>query len=79
MSDTALGTAESGLTVFNGLPDGRARAGLLSCCASPAWAEQLLAARPYRTIGELLDRADRAVAGLSDAELDQLMAAEGRA
>jgi 2-oxo-4-hydroxy-4-carboxy-5-ureidoimidazoline decarboxylase len=79
MSDAALGTAEeSGLAAFNGLPEDRARAELLSCCASPAWAEQMLTARPYRSVEDLLSLADRAVADLSETELDAALAGHPR-
>ena len=67
-----------GLAAFNRLPAGEARAELLSCCASPAWAGQMLAARPYRSVAEAMARSDRAVAGLSDAELDAALAGHPR-
>jgi 2-oxo-4-hydroxy-4-carboxy-5-ureidoimidazoline decarboxylase len=63
-----------GLTAFNELPDERARAELLACCSSPAWAADMLAGRPYGSVDALLSRADRAVTGLSDAELDAALA-----
>jgi 2-oxo-4-hydroxy-4-carboxy-5-ureidoimidazoline decarboxylase len=79
MSTPAPGDAESSrLAVFNGLPDNRARVELLSCCTSPAWAEQMLAARPYRSVEEALGLADRAVASLSEAELDAALAGHPR-
>ena len=73
MSDDARPVA-----AFNRLPADRARAELLSVCASPAWAEQMLAARPYHSVGEVLTLADRAVAGLSEAELDAALAGHPR-
>jgi 2-oxo-4-hydroxy-4-carboxy-5-ureidoimidazoline decarboxylase len=73
MSDDARPVA-----AFNRLPAERARAELLSVCASPAWAEQMLAARPYHSVGEVLTLADRAVAGLSEAELDAALAGHPR-
>jgi 2-oxo-4-hydroxy-4-carboxy-5-ureidoimidazoline decarboxylase len=75
MIDAAL---SHGLAAFNRLPADRARAELLSCCASPAWAELMLAARPYRSVDEVMARSDRAVAGLSEAELDAALAGHPR-
>jgi len=63
-----------GLTAFNTLPDDRARSALLAVCASPAWAGQMLAGRPYDSVGALLERADRAVSDLSEAEIDAALA-----
>jgi 2-oxo-4-hydroxy-4-carboxy-5-ureidoimidazoline decarboxylase len=74
-----LGTAEgSGLAGFNRLPPGEARTELLATCASPAWADRMLRGRPYRSVGEALDLADRAVADLSEAELDAALAGHPR-
>lgn len=67
-----------GLVAFNRLPADEARAELLSCCASPAWAEEMLAARPYRSVDEVMALNDRAVAGLSEAELDAALAGHPR-
>ncbi|MYR59127.1 OHCU decarboxylase, partial [Streptomyces sp. SID625] len=43
----------SGLARFNTLPDAAARAALLEACASTAWAERLLAARPHASAEDL--------------------------
>jgi 2-oxo-4-hydroxy-4-carboxy-5-ureidoimidazoline decarboxylase len=75
MSDAALG---NGMAAFNHLPADRARAELLSCCASPAWAEQMMAARPYRSIDDVMSLNNRTVAGLSGAELDAALAGHPR-
>jgi 2-oxo-4-hydroxy-4-carboxy-5-ureidoimidazoline decarboxylase len=75
MIDAALG---SGLANFNRLPADQARAGLLSCCASPAWVEQMMAARPYRSIDDVMALNDRTVAGLTEAELDAALAGHPR-
>jgi 2-oxo-4-hydroxy-4-carboxy-5-ureidoimidazoline decarboxylase len=75
MFDAAL---SDGLAAFNRLSADRARAELLSCCASPAWAEQMLAARPYHSVEEVMALNDRAVAGLSEAELDVALAGHPR-
>jgi 2-oxo-4-hydroxy-4-carboxy-5-ureidoimidazoline decarboxylase len=75
MIDAAL---SGGLATFNRLPADRARAGLLSCCASPAWVEQMMAGRPYRSIDDVMALSDRAVAGLSEAELGAALAGHPR-
>jgi 2-oxo-4-hydroxy-4-carboxy-5-ureidoimidazoline decarboxylase len=75
MSDAALG---NGVAAFNHLSADRARAELLSCCASPAWAEQMMAARPYRSIDDVMALNDRTVDGLSEAELDAALAGHPR-
>lgn len=75
MFDAAL---RNGLAAFNRLPVDRAGAELLSCCASPAWVEQMLAARPYRSLDEVTALNDRVVAGLSEAELDAALAGHPR-
>src|SRR4029453_18261149 len=75
MIDAALG---SGLATFNRLPADQARAGLVSCCASPAWVEQMMAARPYRSIDDVMALNDRTVAGLTEAELDAAPAGHPR-
>jgi 2-oxo-4-hydroxy-4-carboxy-5-ureidoimidazoline decarboxylase len=67
-----------GLAAFNRLPAARVRAELLSCCASPAWAEQMLAARPYRSVDQVMALNDRAVSALSEAELDTALAGHPR-
>jgi 2-oxo-4-hydroxy-4-carboxy-5-ureidoimidazoline decarboxylase len=69
---------ESGLDGFNHRPDEPARADLLSCCASPAWVDDMLAGRPYRSVDAVLERSDRATAGLSAAELDRALAGHPR-
>ena len=66
------------LAAFNALPDDEAQRELLSCCASPAWADEVRKGRPYRSVDDLLDRADLAVAGLSGAELDAALAGHPR-
>jgi 2-oxo-4-hydroxy-4-carboxy-5-ureidoimidazoline decarboxylase len=75
MSDAAV---RNGMAAFNHLPADRARVELLSCCASPAWAEQMMAARPYRSVEDVMALNDRAVAGLSEAELDAALAGHPR-
>jgi allantoicase len=49
---------------FNHLPDERARELLLDCCGSERWALQVLAERPFSSLKDLLEAADRCWAGL---------------
>lgn len=51
--------------VFNTLPADRLTADLLACCAVPAWAERVVAGRPYPGREALLAAADAAAASLS--------------
>ncbi len=64
----------SGLARFNALPDTAARAALLEACASTAWAERLLAARPYAGPEDLYAASDAAMAELTTADLEEAMA-----
>jgi len=64
----------SGLARFNALPDAAARAALLEACASTAWAERLLAARPYAGPEDLYAASDAAMAELTTADLEEAMA-----
>jgi 2-oxo-4-hydroxy-4-carboxy-5-ureidoimidazoline decarboxylase len=45
---------------INRLPEEEARATLLACFGSPAWAESVLSARPYPDLPALLDAAGKA-------------------
>ncbi|MFF5183197.1 2-oxo-4-hydroxy-4-carboxy-5-ureidoimidazoline decarboxylase [Streptomyces sp. NPDC000345] len=63
-----------GLARFNQLEESAARAALLDACASTTWANRLLAARPYATADELYTAGDAALAGLSEADLDEAVA-----
>ncbi|MEU2878375.1 2-oxo-4-hydroxy-4-carboxy-5-ureidoimidazoline decarboxylase [Streptomyces sp. NPDC007070] len=64
----------SGLARFNALPDAAARAALLEACAATAWAERLLAARPYAGADDLYAASDAAMAELTEADLAEAMA-----
>jgi len=63
---------------FNALPAEAAEAELLSCCASPAWAGQLAAWRPYPDLPALLVAAGAASRGLTWAEVAQALTAHPR-
>ncbi len=62
-----------GLATFNALPDEAARAALLACCSSVAWASQLTDRRPYDTVATLLSEADAVLADLDEREIDEAL------
>lgn len=64
-----------GLTRFNTAEDGAARAALHAICGSRAWADALLARRPYPAAEALLAASDAATAALSADALAEAMAA----
>ncbi|MEU6479965.1 2-oxo-4-hydroxy-4-carboxy-5-ureidoimidazoline decarboxylase [Streptomyces sp. NPDC047017] len=64
----------SGLARFNALPEAAARAALLEACASTAWAQRLLAARPHAGAEDLYAASDAAMAELTAADLAEAMA-----
>jgi 2-oxo-4-hydroxy-4-carboxy-5-ureidoimidazoline decarboxylase len=63
-----------GLARFNALEEKAALAALHEVCASTAWAERLLAARPYPTAGDLYAASDAAMAELTAEDLAEAMA-----
>ncbi|GCB44877.1 2-oxo-4-hydroxy-4-carboxy-5-ureidoimidazoline decarboxylase [Streptomyces sp. NL15-2K] len=63
----------SGLTRLNALEEPAARAELHEVCASTAWVERLLDARPYATADDLYAASDAAMAALMTADLEQAM------
>ena len=63
-----------GLARFNALEEHAAQAALHEVCASTAWAERLLAARPYATVDALHQASDAATAGLTAGDLAEAMA-----
>lgn len=63
---------------FNEGKSARLRPALLECCDVPAWADALLAARPYPTLVSLLDTADRLADELDPEEVERALAAHPR-
>jgi len=59
---------------FNALEEQAALAALHEACASTAWADRLLAARPYATAEDLFAASDAAMAELTAADLAEAMA-----
>ncbi|MEU3843750.1 2-oxo-4-hydroxy-4-carboxy-5-ureidoimidazoline decarboxylase [Streptomyces sp. NPDC028635] len=63
-----------GLARFNASGDDTARAALLEACSSTAWAQRLLAARPYAALEDLYAASDAAMAELTAKDLEEAMA-----
>jgi 2-oxo-4-hydroxy-4-carboxy-5-ureidoimidazoline decarboxylase len=63
-----------GLARFNALEEHAAFSALHEACACTAWAERLLAARPYATPEDLYAASDAAMADLSAEDLAEAMA-----
>lgn len=59
-----------GLDAFNALTDRQRMHALFEVCSSTIWARRVLAAAPFPDNQALLDRADRVLAELPDAEID---------
>jgi 2-oxo-4-hydroxy-4-carboxy-5-ureidoimidazoline decarboxylase len=64
-----------GLARFNSLEEPAALAALKQACAATAWANRLLAARPYATVDDLYATSDAAMAELTADDLAEAMAA----
>jgi len=63
-----------GLARFNSLEEPAALAALEEACAATAWANRLLAARPYATVDDLYATSDAAMADLTAEDLAEAMA-----
>lgn len=63
---------------WNALPAAAAEHELLACCASTAWARAVVNGRPYRDLGALLDASAAAFGRLTDADIDDALAAHPR-
>ena len=68
----------SGLDRLNRMDADEARAALLTVCSSPAWAWAVVAGRPYPEPEALYAEAERALAGLGEAEVDAALAGHPR-
>jgi 2-oxo-4-hydroxy-4-carboxy-5-ureidoimidazoline decarboxylase len=66
------------LARLNALPDRDLVGMLLGCCSAPGWAWQVAAARPYRSVAELLAAADAAWAARQPGDLEAAMAGHPR-
>lgn len=77
MGGVSLGE-RAGLERLNGLPDDAAREELLACCSSARWVAEVASGRPFASAGEIMARSDAAVAGLTQADLEQALAGHPR-
>lgn len=59
-------------------PDADVRQSLLAVCASPRWAEEVAAARPFGSPEGLYAAADRALAELTENDLDEALSGHPR-
>ncbi|WP_079122655.1 2-oxo-4-hydroxy-4-carboxy-5-ureidoimidazoline decarboxylase [Streptomyces abyssalis] len=66
-------SAAPGLTWLNSAARSDARTALDEVCTASAWADSLLAGRPYADTAELLAASDAAMAGLTAADLAEAM------
>lgn len=66
------------LTEFNDAPENEALNLVMPCVAIPAWAENLVAARPYQTVDELVQYAAQLTRTWERTELNQALAAHPR-
>nr|WP_179665478.1 2-oxo-4-hydroxy-4-carboxy-5-ureidoimidazoline decarboxylase [Nocardioides panaciterrulae] len=66
------------MTELNTTAEERLRPALLACCDVPAWADAVLAGRPYSDRGELEAVADKAARTFARADVDRALAAHPR-
>lgn len=66
------------LAQFDTADEAVLRRELLACCDVPAWADAVLAGRPYGDLAELEATADRAARALGPADVDRALAAHPR-
>src|SRR5215472_10975809 len=63
---------------LNALPAELARRQLLACCSSARWAAEVASGRPFASADGIIARSDAAVAGLTQADLEQALAGHPR-
>ena len=74
----SLSTIGSRLAAFDALPERDAVLELVSVCAAPEWAAEVVAGRPYPSLEALLARADEVLAGLAESQVDAALAGHPR-
>lgn len=70
MPGVGLPRERLGLAGFSRLTARQQMNVLFGVCSSPIWARRVLAGGPFHDVAALLDRADRVLAELPDAEID---------
>ena len=73
-----MSVTRAGLPAFNAMDDDAARERLLVCLDVPRWADDVLAGRPFASIGEVEDAMTAASATITDDELEQALARHPR-
>jgi len=66
------------LAQLNSLPQLDAERELQSCCASPAWASRVAAARPFADVDGLIQASEATLAGLDWTEIEAALSAHPR-
>lgn len=66
------------MTRLNALDPAAAADALLACCAARRWAADLTARRPYRSLDDLLNASDAALATLTEDDIAEALAAHPR-
>ncbi|PVG84507.1 2-oxo-4-hydroxy-4-carboxy-5-ureidoimidazoline decarboxylase [Nocardioides gansuensis] len=66
------------LDELNAAPDAELRALLLACADVPAWAEAVLAGRPYADDADVVEVADKAAREFTPEDVDRALAAHPR-
>jgi len=66
------------LTQLNSLPQLDAERELQSCCASPAWASRVAAARPFADVDGLIQTSEATLADLDWTEIEAALSAHPR-
>lgn len=66
------------LTRFNELPVAVARAEMLGCCSSEAWAERMTSGRPYSSSHDAVRQSSAIIAGLTVTDLAEALTGHGR-
>jgi 2-oxo-4-hydroxy-4-carboxy-5-ureidoimidazoline decarboxylase len=69
---------ESSLDTLNAAEPEQAERELLTCCAAPRWADELIVRRPYRDVDTMITVSDAIFAELGWADIEQALAAHPR-
>lgn len=78
MAEITLRADSPALTRLNERDHAAATTELLSCCRARAWASGVAAARPFRTLDDLLNASDTALARLTEDGIAEALAAHPR-
>jgi 2-oxo-4-hydroxy-4-carboxy-5-ureidoimidazoline decarboxylase len=73
-----VSTWRPGIPAFNEMDDDEARDRLLTCLDVPRWADEVLAGRPYDSLGQIEVRMREAAETITDEELERALARHPR-